>query len=70
MTNDHGRRAIYVADDVAGQPGDAYRYMATVTINGVSAPLKFQSACFGCVTFQVARLIGAAARETRGGVFS
>ena len=31
-------------------PGEGeYRYVATVTITGVAAPLKFQSVCFGCI---------------------
>ena len=52
VTNDQGVVQFPLPTTLPGNPGDAYRYVATVTINGVSAPLKFQSACFGCVTFQ------------------
>ena len=47
VTNEEGVVQFALPTNLPGEGN--YRYVATVTIAEVAAPLKFQSACFGCV---------------------
>jgi hypothetical protein len=47
LTNADGNVSFVLPATLPGAGN--YRFIATVTIVGVPAPLKFQSACFGCI---------------------
>ena len=48
-TNEAGEAVFVLPDPIPGDPESAFRFISTLTVPGISSPLKFQSQCFGCV---------------------